>query len=171
MNENIDLTKILKDCPSGWKFYSTLFGDGTIITNKVSEGNPRPITICDSVSLYATCKITRNGHPFAEERGECCLFPSREMRDWSKFEAPWYKKDKKEKFDPKTLKTFDKVLVRDNYSHNWTADFYSYKSDNTAYPYRCISEAYAYCIPYKDDTKHLVGTTDEAPEYYKYWED
>ena len=26
-------------------------------------------------------------------------------------------------------------------------------------------------IPYNDETKHLVGTTDEAPEFYKYWED
>ena len=25
MNENLDLTKILKDCPIGWKFYSTIF--------------------------------------------------------------------------------------------------------------------------------------------------
>ena len=27
MNENIDLTKILKDCPKGWKFYSSVFGE------------------------------------------------------------------------------------------------------------------------------------------------
>ena len=26
-------------------------------------------------------------------------------------------------------------------------------------------------IPYNDETKHLVGTTDEAPEFYRYWED
>ena len=26
-------------------------------------------------------------------------------------------------------------------------------------------------VPYNEDTKHLVGTTDEAPEYYRYWED
>ena len=31
--------------------------------------------------------------------------------------------------------------------------------------------AYTYCIPYNDDTKHLVGTTEEAPEYYRYWKD
>ena len=24
MNENIDLTKIFKDCPIGWEFYSSL---------------------------------------------------------------------------------------------------------------------------------------------------
>lgn len=33
------------------------------------------------------------------------------------------------------------------------------------------SLAYVYCIPYNDDTKHLVNTTDEAPEYYRYWEE
>ena len=27
MNENIDLTQILKDCPKGTKFYSSLYGD------------------------------------------------------------------------------------------------------------------------------------------------
>ena len=27
MNESIDLTKILKDCPKGTKFYSTIYGE------------------------------------------------------------------------------------------------------------------------------------------------
>ena len=27
MNENIDLTKILKDCPKGWKLYSSVYGE------------------------------------------------------------------------------------------------------------------------------------------------
>ena len=36
MNENIDLTKILKDCPKGWKLYSTIYGDVEFI-----EGFPR----------------------------------------------------------------------------------------------------------------------------------
>lgn len=26
---------------------------------------------------------------------------------------------------------------------------------------------YPYCIPYNDETKHLVGTAEEEPEYYK----
>ena len=29
MNENIDLTQILKGCPEGWKFYSYVFGEET----------------------------------------------------------------------------------------------------------------------------------------------
>ena len=31
---------------------------------------------------------------------------------------------------------------------------------------RCAGD----CIPYNDETKHLVGTHDEVPEFYKYWE-
>ena len=27
MEENIDLTKILENCPKGWKFYSSVYGD------------------------------------------------------------------------------------------------------------------------------------------------
>ena len=37
--------------------------------------------------------------------------------------------------------------------------------------YATIGNYYQYCIPYDENTKHLVGTTDEAPEYYRYWED
>ena len=29
MNENIDLTKILKDCPEGTKFYTPIWGEVT----------------------------------------------------------------------------------------------------------------------------------------------
>ena len=36
---------------------------------------------------------------------------------------------------------------------------------------KCCGAYYQYCIPYNDETKHLVGTTEEAPEYYRYWED
>ena len=32
-------------------------------------------------------------------------------------------------------------------------------------------KSYDKCIPYNDETKHLLGTSDEAPEYYRYWED
>ena len=32
MNENIDLTKILKDCPEGWPLYSSVFGDALVGT-------------------------------------------------------------------------------------------------------------------------------------------
>ena len=77
----------------------------------------------------------------------------------------------KPKFDPKTLKPFDRVLVSYGES-NWKCKLFSHIDNNeSAYKYDCCDALYAYCIPYNDDTKHLVGTTDEAPEYYRYWED
>ena len=183
MNENIDLTKILKDCPIGWKFYSSVYGDVEFLG--VSHCCPVPLRGQDD-GLYLMEDLMRKNYPiriksrFGEYdvshegklrvgAGECTLFPSRDQRDWSKFTAPWYKK---EKFDPKTLKAFDKVLVRNDRREIWRCDFSANGSyDDVEYPYVAINESVMYCIPYNDDTKHLVGTKEEAPEYYRYWED
>ena len=79
--------------------------------------------------------------------------------------------DKKQKFDPKTLQPFDKVLVRDSCSCPWKCAFYSHTRKNTILMLKYVADngVYEYCIPYNKDTKHLVGTTDEAPEYYRYF--
>ena len=165
MNEKIDLTKILKDCPKGWKLYSPLCGE--VKFDSITENSEFPITVLnETMGIY----LTREGtYCTGIEEAECILFPSKDQRDWSKFTAPWYKKDK---FDPKTLKAFDRVLVRHEHYHRWRCEFYSYiHDDNGSYPYVAISGAYKRCIPYNEETKHLVGTTEEAPEYYRYWED
>lgn len=75
------------------------------------------------------------------------------------------------KFDPKTLKPFDKVLVRDKSCYNWMCELFSHIRTEYTFNYWCIGNGYKYCIPYNDETKHLLGTSDEAPEYYRYWED
>ena len=112
---------------------------------------------------------TKEGWQNISFPGNCLLWPSKDCRDWSKFTAPWYKK---EKFDPKTLQPFDKVLARDYLHGKWTCGFFSHIVifDNT-YMYNMGEVLYKMCIPYNDKTKHLVGTTGEAPEYYRYWED
>lgn len=77
----------------------------------------------------------------------------------------------KSKFDPKTLKEFDKVLVKDDGDWIWRVDIISVPADyNDNIPYLIGDNDFDWIIPYNDDTKHLVGTTDEAPEYYRYWE-
>lgn len=43
--------------------------------------------------------------------------------------------------------------------------------DDNTYPYKCVGNMHTYCIPYNDGTKHLVATKDEAPKYYRYWEE
>ncbi len=162
MNKNIDLTKILKDCPIGFELYSPLLG--IVKLNSINNGR---IAVVNNDGWGAHFNKLGQYISTYEVLNECFLLPSKEQRDWSKFTAPWYKKDK---FDPKTLKPFDKVLVRDEGEY-WDCDFFSYISNRNIHPYVTIASCYDFCIPYNDDTKHLVGTTDEAPEYYRYWEE
>ena len=75
------------------------------------------------------------------------------------------------KFDPKTLNEFDRVLGRDRNNRIWKCDLFSHINERDLCPYKCVGNSYKFCIPYNTDTKHLLGTTDEAPEYYRYWED
>lgn len=168
MNE-IDLTKILRNCPKGTKFYSYIFGEETYFKGvSLYQGNPRPVFIYGKYGEEHDFYLSRKGHPYADDYGECCIFPSKEQRDWSKFTAPWYKK---ERFDPKTLKPFDRILTRDEHYEFWGCDIFSHISDDEPFKYITISNSWKCCIPYNDETKHLLGTKDEAPEFYKYWED
>lgn len=76
------------------------------------------------------------------------------------------------RFDPKTLQPFDKVLVRDKNSDNWCCGYFSHINVSfDVYRYVTGGTHYKMCIPHNDETKHLVGTTEKAPEYYRYWED
>lgn len=162
MNENIDLTKILKNCPKGWKLYSPMFGEMDFL--KIHD-NVYAILVIQGCHIAS---FTKEGFYYADTDGECLLFPSKDQRDWSKFTAPWYKK---EKFDPKTLQAFDRVLVRNYKTTKWRCDHFSHFDVGNYNP--CIASccSYTFCVPYNEETKHLVGTTDEAPAYYRYWDD
>lgn len=165
MNKNLNLEKILKNCPQGTKFYSILFGE--VVFYKIKKESNYPIICIKTDGNY--CEITSDGRYYENWDGECTLFPSKAQRDWSKFTAPWYKK---ERFNPETLAPFDKVLVRDDFSETWRCDFFSHMyNDNRDFPYFTIRDRFKYCIPYNDDTACIVGTNKEASEFYRYWED
>ena len=77
-----------------------------------------------------------------------------------------------EMFDEDTLKPFDKVLARDYLNDNWMADFFEKIEENDIhYNVTCVTCKWVQCIPYNEDTKHLLGTTNDCPEYYKWWEE
>lgn len=169
MNKNIDLTKILKDCPKGTKFYTPVWGEVAFIEVKKYKKCLYPICINTNASCSYTCLAKDGRYITSREETECILFPSKDQRDWSKFTAPWYKK---EKFDPKTLKPFDRVLVRDSPACEWKCGLYSHINENEKrFKYVTGYGMYAYCIPYNDDTEYLVGLVGKAPEYYRYWEE
>lgn len=75
------------------------------------------------------------------------------------------------RFDPKTLKLHDKVLVRDEFTYSWASVYFYYIKEDSDYPYMTTRSAYRYCIPYNNNTKHLDGRKEQAPDFYRYWED
>ena len=105
MNENIDLTKILKNCPKETKFYSTLYGE--VRVNVCNQDVEYPIILLKCISpknnTVPVCTLTKTGKYNRQFDGECTLFPSKDQRDWSKFTAPWYKNEQKpaDKIEPR----------------------------------------------------------------------
>ena len=167
MNENLNLVEILKDCPKGTELYSTVFGKVRLDEINVNSSHPIGI-LCER----GDDSLAEDGRLFCDYDGECTLFPSREQRDWSKFKV------KHPKFDPNTLQPFDKVLVRNCTADNWKCAHFSHIEPSfkgtiyvTSMLFRDDILYNDNCIPYNEDTKHLVGTTDEAPEFYRYWEE
>lgn len=159
MDKNINLVEILKDCPKGTKLYSTIFGD---VEFESIQNDSVDFIIEIKLSDNSLNIVTTDGRLYEEFNGECILFPSRDQRDWSKFKP-------KPKFDPKTLQEYNKVLVRDANDREWTAMLFSHiNAKGKVIVAGCTWEQ---VIPYNDDTRHLVGTTEEAPDFYRYWEE
>ena len=160
--QELNLCEILKDCPKGEKFWSPLLGGV-----KFHDINQKRNFIVISLENGETWDINADGTiTFGDVTSpEIMLYPSKEQRDWTKVKY----EPKKEKFDPKTLKPFDSVLVYGEYE-GWFCTIFSHIGVGE-YPYNTASGNYGWCIPYNDETKHLVGTKDEAPDFYRYWED
>lgn len=244
MNENLNLVEILKDCPKGTKFYSSVYGKIEFIRIEAFENIPDPIVIKwfkdENTAFF---EYLRADGTF---RGleECIIFPSEEQRDWSKWQRPFVKGDilvseagnivlcshidesqlvhyhcllnfldilkirddigvgyshectlandfqkqklfdalkkegyewdseKKEllkikpKFDISTLQPFDKVLVRSGDSAEWSIDFFERRMGRY---FRCHVMFEYQCVPYNEETKHLLGTSQQAPAKYINW--
>lgn len=163
--QKLNLCEILKYCPQGEPFWSPMLGDV-----KLCYIDPEAEHVTVTIKIGATWDINANGTITIDDvtSEEIMLYPSREQRDWTKVK---YEK-KKERFDPKTLKPFDKVVVSNIQNNTWHIEYFSHIEERCKpYPFYCLADNFAYCIPYNDETKHLLGTKEEAPEFYKYWED
>lgn len=77
-----------------------------------------------------------------------------------------WKKEKEVKEQP-DFKPFDKVLVRDTKDEYWRPAFFASFDEHsiTGYSYGLVGDLEGvfckHCIPYNEETKHLLGTTDE----------
>ena len=75
-----------------------------------------------------------------------------------------------DKFDINTLQPFDKILCRVDNSSKWRCEFFSHFC-NICYKFFCSGGLYTQCIPYNEETKHLVGKNEKPPKKYITWEE
>lgn len=138
----MNIAKILKDAPKGTKLYSSIYGYVELLGIDDLEYPIRAKT-CNNGLIVSFAKDGKCNIDYPD--AECVLFPSKENRDWNTFKV-----EKSYEFKP-----FDKVLARQTERGNWVCDYFSHKIENQ---YVCIGAMCNYCIPYNDETKHLVGT-------------
>ena len=150
---------------------------GPFIYNGKYDGSSCPGCYCgiNTLGRFERCICETNWtskkvYPATKEQRDALMKAMNYVGYKWNAETKTFKRLDKPKFDLKTLQPFDKVLVKvDSY---WRIELFSnmYEYMSDIY-YACARGSYKECIPYNDETKHLLGTSDEAPEYYRYWED
>lgn len=82
MNNKINIAEILKDCPKWMKLYSPIYGKVELW--KVNSNSV--YSIMTATSINRSGSFTSDGRLYEKyPSAECLLFPSSEMRDWTKF--------------------------------------------------------------------------------------
>ena len=104
MEQKLNIAEILKDKPRGTKLYSMIHGKCSFeaVTDEIFK-----INFCTSkfgLTQSGECTLIKFGNMY--DGGECIIFPSKEMRDWSKFS--WKKGDVLISNDGGTEVIFDK---------------------------------------------------------------
>lgn len=117
MTEKIDIAEILKDKPANTKLYSPLFGE--VYFSHVGGGNIA-VEHHGGISLFFS-----SGRFFDYDESEPLLFPSKEMRDWSKF--AWKKGDILVNKDAKVHIIFDGF--EDDTYKNFRGQYYLWEEE------------------------------------------
>ena len=82
MTKEINIAEILKDMPSGTRLWSPILGK--VVFEGINYGRETyPIGVTGTDKLNYS--FTQSGRYYAIKDAELLLFPSKDMRDWSKF--------------------------------------------------------------------------------------
>lgn len=150
----MNIAEILKNCQKGMKLYSPLFGE--VELNNVVDNEKYSITcITRNVSFEL---FTSEGKYFLDyPDAECMLFPSRDQRDWRKFETP----KTKTKSKPYQFKPFDRVLARDSDDEFWFIEHFGHIDSDGSFI--CAGKKCSQCIPYEGN-EYLLNTKNKPEE-------
>lgn len=160
MENKIDIAALLKDCPKGTRLYSTICGECLLI----KEDTGHPIAVESEMSAN---RFTFNEHGQWSPNGECLLFPSKEVRDWTYFRCKYMTGG------DDTLQTLKangglNVLLYDCTNVN-KVFFIDHKgtiqeTEIGSPAWLQLKESgttYEMCLPYNADTARLIGTADD----------
>ena len=157
METKINITTILKNKPKGTKLYSTVHGKCTFeaITDEIFK-----INFCTSkfgLTQSGECTLIKFGNMY--DGGECIIFPSKEMRDWSKFQ--WEKGDVLISNDGGTEVIFDK-WYDDTYTSFYCKHYLNSEDKNKIVYYEeflCTTERYS--LEDKDIAQTYINTIEK----------
>jgi len=170
MEEKLDLCEILKNCPIGTRLYSVIHG--TVEFGGMDKFNAIcPICIKVGPGFNITMWLTRDGRYMNKyEGGECILFPSKYTRTWSNW-VILSELELEDRYDPSTLGPFDRILVHSGIEGDrWNCALFNRKRRFSREIFTTDGRMFTRVIPYCEGTKFLLGTTKDAPKFYRWWE-
>ena len=120
MEQKLNIAEILRNKPVGIKLYSPIFGDCTLCYIKDETNDICVKTQYDEIRFF-------NFEGRYNAGGECLLFPSKEMRDWSRF--AWKRGDILADNDGETMVIFDK-WYDDTYTSFYCKHYFNCEDKN-----------------------------------------
>lgn len=157
MEQKLNIAEILKNKPRGTKLYSMIHGkcSSEAVTDEIFK-----INFCTSkfgLTQSGECTLIKFGNMY--DGGECIIFPSKEMRDWSKFQ--WEKGDVLISNDGGTEVIFDK-WYDDTYTSFYCKHYLNSEDKNKIVYYEeflCTTERYS--LEDKDIAQTYIKTIEE----------
>ena len=157
MEAKINIAEVLKDKPQGTKLYSSACGKCTL-----EEADDKSFKISFYNSKFGFMNggegiFDKNGNLYDD--GECVVFPSKEMRDWSKF--AWKKGDVLVSNDGGTEVIFDK-WYDDTYTNFYSKHYLNSEDENNIKyneAFLCTTERYS--LEDKDTAQTYINTIEK----------
>lgn len=151
MEKELNISAILKDKPVGTKLYSTPFGECTF------DG----VTNDDDIRFLeqSNSPFYTDGYGKYSPNGECLVFPSKHMQDWSKF--AWKKGDVLVSNEGDVEVIFDK-WYDDTYTNFYGKHYLDSENENNIKYFEgfvCTTERYF--LESKDAAQTYINTIEE----------
>lgn len=157
MEQKLNIAEILKNKPRGTKLYSMIHGKCSFeaVTDEIFK-----INFCTSkfgLTQSGECTLIKFGNMY--DGGECIIFPSKEMRDWSKFS--WKKGDILISNDGGTEVIFDK-WYDDTYTSFYCKHYLNSEDKNkTIYYKEFLCTTAKYSLEDKDTVQTYIKAIEE----------